>query len=373
LAWLDGAAFPHAALDKVWRLPGYGAPHDGIPGGGARPGDPALPSCWREAGELAADARGVAAAQLARPGPGTVAVVNGLGRPRDGLARVTVPVPEDGTRWLEVRDGSGAAVPSLAEGIRRRADGSLAEVTLTFAARDVPALGARSYQLAAAGPDTAPAWREVTGTTIENDVYLVAADAERGGTVSVPDKRTGARVLAGPGNELVLQDEYDKHPRHGEGPWHLAPKGPGTGSASVPATVRSQRCAIGARLIATFSLDGLAVTQETVLWDGADRVEFRTHVDGYDSRDRLLRVRFPADVPGGLPVYQTATAVIGRSFGVVDVDSAGVWYTLDNPAHQWFGLGSTARVRTGGPHGSTQAIGVAEVVCPDDRSGLADL
>ena len=28
-------------------------------------------------------------------------------------------------------------------------------------------------------------------------------------------------------------------------------------------------------------------------------------------------LRFPADVPGGLPVYQTATAVIGRSFGVV--------------------------------------------------------
>ena len=369
MAWLDGEPFPHAALDKVWRLLAYGAHHDGITGVESDQVYLDLLGGWREAWELATGARQDAATYLAGAGPGTVGVVNGLARPRDGLARVTVTVPADGTRWLEIQDASGAAVPSLAEGIRRRPDGSLAQVSLTFPARDVPALGARAYRLAAAEPGTAPAWREVAGTVIENGTYLVTADAERGGTVSVTDKRTGAQVLTGPGNELLLQEEYDKHPRHGEGPWHLAPKGPGTGSASVPATVRSQRSAIGSRLVATFTLDGLTVTAETLLWDGADRVEFRTHVDGYDAKDRLLRVRFPADVPGGLPVYQTATAVIGRSFGVVDVDSADVWYTLDNPAHRWFGLGSTARVRTGD---RSQAIGVAEIVCPDDPNGLTE-
>ena len=290
-------------------------------------------------------------------------MVNGLARPRDGVARVTVRVPEDGTRHLEVRDDAGAPVPSVAEGARRRPDGSLAEVTLTFLASGVPALGRRTYRLQAT--DTDPAgWRETGGTVIENAAYLVTADPARGGTVSVTDKRTGASVLAGPGNELVIQDEYAQHPRHGEGPWHLSPKGPGLGSASVPAAVRRERCGIGSRLVASFTLDGLDVTQETVLWDHAERVEFRTHVDSYAGRDRLLRVRFPADVPGGLPVYQTATAVIGRSFGVVDVDSADHWYTLDNPAHQWFGLGSVARVRDSG--GLAQAIGVAEVVCPED-------
>ncbi|HYB15086.1 MAG TPA: glycoside hydrolase family 38 C-terminal domain-containing protein, partial [Streptosporangiaceae bacterium] len=188
-----------------------------------------------------------------------------------------------------------------------------------------------------------------------------------GGTVSITDKRIGTSVLAGPGNELLIQDEYAQHPRHSEGPWHLSPKGPGTGSVSVAAQVRTQRCPLGSRLVASFTLDGLQVTQETLLWKDSERVEFRTHVDGYDGRDRLLRVRFPADVPGGLPVYQTATAVIGRPFGVVDVDSADHWFTLDNPAHQWFGLGSVARVRTG--DGPMQAIGVAEVVCPDGVEG----
>ena len=271
--------------------------------------------------------------------------------------------------WLELRDDAGRQVPALAEGVRRRDDGSLAEVTLTFRARDVPALGTRTYRLQAA--DTgAGGWQEADGTAIENDAYLVTADPARGGTISVTDKRTGTRVLTGPGNELVIQDEYAQHPRHGEGPWHLAPKGPGLGSASVPAVVRAERCPAGSRLVASFSLDGLDVTQETVLWDHAERVEFRTHVDSYTGRDRLLRVGFPADVPGGLPVYQTATAVIGRSFGVVDVDSADHWYTLDNPAYQWFGLGSVARVTDRG--GLAQAIGVAEVVCPEAPNGLGD-
>src|SRR4029078_1232526 len=102
---------------------------------------------------------------------------------------------------------------------------------------------------------------------------------------------------------------------------HRAHKGPGRGSSSVPAVVRAERCPAGSRLVASFSLDGLDVTQETVLWDHAERVEFRTHVDSYSWRERLPRVAFAADGPGGVPVYQTATAVMGRSFGVVDVDS----------------------------------------------------
>src|ERR1700722_15979695 len=380
LAWLAGAPYPHAALDKAWRLLAYGAHHDGITGVESDQVYLDLLGGWREAWELSAGARRDAVAYLSRragsaaPPGQPVRVFNGLARAREQMARVTVPVRADGTRWVELRDEAGQVVPALAEGVRRRDDGSLAEVTLTFLARDVPALGYRTYQVVPAeeaDSAAAAAWREVSEApyVIENGRYVVTADPAQGGTVSVTDKRTRASVLAGPGNEMIIQDEYAQHPRHGEGPWHLSPKGPGTGSASVLAAVRAERCPAGSRLVASFTLDGLEVTQETVLWESAERVEFRTHVDGYTGHDRLLRVRFPADVPGGLPVYQTATAVMGRSFGAADVDSADHWYTLDNPAHQWFGLGSTARVRTGGSGGTVQAIGVAEVICPDRQDG----
>ncbi|MBV9095030.1 MAG: glycoside hydrolase, partial [Streptosporangiaceae bacterium] len=372
VAWLDGAPFPAAALDRVWRLLAFGAHHDGITGVESDQVYLDLLGGWREAWELACSARRAAAAHLA--GAGGITVCNGLARERGGLARVTVRVPDDGTRWLDVRDGAGDPVAALAEGVRRRRDGSLAEVTLTFRAERVPGMGHRSYQaVPAATGEAASGWREVGGTAIENDAYLVVADPRRGGTLAITDKRIGASVLRGPGNELVLQEEYPAHPRHGEGPWNLSPKGPGTGSSSVAAQVRAQRCPAGSRLVAAYAFGGLQVTQETLLWHGAQRVEFRTHVDGYAGRDRLLRVRFPADVPGGLPVYQTATAVIGRSFGAVDVDSADHWYTLDNPAYQWFGVGSAARVVLG--RGETprarpmHAIGVAEVVCPKIQNG----
>ncbi|HTU06688.1 MAG TPA: glycoside hydrolase family 38 C-terminal domain-containing protein, partial [Trebonia sp.] len=278
-----------------------------------------------------------------------------------------------------------------AEGVRRHPDGSLAEVTLTFRARGVPALGHRRYPLAAvpAGAGTAGArggaavsegWSDIDGTTIENESFAVTADPSRGGTLSsVLDKRSGRQVLRGPGNELVLQEEYDKHPRWGEGPWHLSPKGPGTGSAGAAATVRAQRCAAGSRLVATFPLGDLTVTAETVLWDGADRVEFRTHLSGSIGKDRLLRVRFPAAADGGLPVYQTATAVIGRPFGTPEADVAAHAWTLDNPANQWFGVGSVARAVLSAPGGEVPVgIGVAEVITPDvvqngDRRLVRDL
>jgi alpha-mannosidase len=378
MAWLAGAPYPHATLDKTWRMLAYGAHHDGITGVESDQVYLDLMGGWREAWERATAARRDAVRYLAgaaadQPGL-AIAVGNGVARARTGLARVTVEVPDDGTRWLEVRDRAGEAVPTLAEGVRRRDDGSLAEVTLTFLARNVPGLGLRTYRaVPAADAEAASGWQEAAGTVsgvryaIENGRYLVTADPARGGTVSITDKRTRTSVLSEPGNELVVQDEYAPHPRHGEGPWHLSPKGPGAGSVSVAANVRAERCPLGSRLVASFTLDGLQVIQETLLWEASQRVEFRTHVDGYTGRDRLLRVRFPAAVPGGLPVYQTATAVVGRSFGVVDVDSADHWFTLDNPAHEWFGLGSVARVRTGA--GREHAIGVAEVVCPDDGQG----
>ena len=60
-------------------------------------------------------------------------------------------------------------------------------------------------------------------------------------------------------------------------------------------------------------------------------------------------------MPGGLPLYQTATAVIGRPFGAPEADTATHWWTLENPAGHWFGLGSVARVVLDAPDGQVSA------------------
>jgi len=392
LAWLAGAEYPAASLDKAWHQLVFGAHHDAITG---TEGDQVyldLLAGWREAwergeaarraaiGYLAARAGTAAAASAAGPagdasgpGPAAIVVVNSLAQPRSGMARVTLgPAGAAAPAgWLALRDDAGAAVPFLAEGVTRAGDGALREVTLTFRARDVPALGYRTYlAVPVPGPpggpqEAASRWQPVPGTAIENAAFAVTADPQAGGTLSrITDRRTGAELLAGPANELLLQEEYPAHPRWGEGPWLLSTTGAGRGSAGAPARLRAERCPAGSRLVAEFTLGGLTVTQETLLWDGASRIEFRTHADGSIGQDRLLRVAFPVAVAGGLPVYQSALSVLGRPFGAADTDVARHSFTLDNPAHEWFGLGSTARVAVAGPDGARQlqAIGVAEVV-----------
>jgi alpha-mannosidase len=375
LAWLGGAGYPAESLDKAWRQLAYGAHHDAITGTESDEVYLDLLAGWREAWQRGDAARRDAIAFLTGTGldgaPGAAApavtVVNGLARERDAMATATVRLPEPGTPWLTVTDpGTGAPLPALAEGVRRHPDGSLAEVTLTFRARGVPPLGFVRYPLAAGAAPAGGGWAGVDGLAIENDAFLVTGSDGHGALTGVFDKAAGREVLTRPGNDLVLQEEYQQHPRWNEGPWHLSPKGPGLAACSVPAVVRAQRSPVGSRLVASYTLGDLSVTAETLLWDGADRVEFRTRVSGSIGKEHLLRVRFPASLPGGLPVYQTATAVIGRPFGAPEADVAEHWWTLDNPANHWFGVGAVARASLGTAGGDVPvALGVAEVVTPD--------
>jgi alpha-mannosidase len=406
LAWLAGAPYPAQSLDKAWRQLAYGAHHDAITGTESDQVYLDLLAGWREAWQRGDAARQDAIAFLTgadRDGAAcggsdgadaglAVTVANGLARPRDGMATVTVRLDAPGTLWLTVLDAvSGDPLPALAEGTQWHDDGSLAAVTLTFRAAGLPPLGFLRYPLRAtpmpgedgepaaqaaraaraangAGPARVCDWEQADGLTISNEALAVTADPARGGALtSVIDLRTGRNLLGGPGNDLVLQEEYEQHPRWGEGPWHLSPKGPGVSSSTIAAQVRAERSPVGSRLVASYQLADLTITAETILWDGADRVEFRTHVSGSIGRDHLLRVRFPARVTGGLPVYQTATAVIGRPFGAPEADVAQHWWTLDNPANHWFGVGAVARATLAASSGEVPvALGVAEVIAPDD-------
>ena len=171
LAWLAGAPYPAESIDKAWRQIAYGAHHDAITG---TEGDQVyldLLAGWREAWERGDVARAAAARHLAgAPGavgaataPGwetTLCVFNTLARPRSGMARFTLTIDEPGTERITVRDHGGAELPALAEGIRRHPDHSLAEVTLTFRATDVPAVGYRAYWASA---EPAPATGPCTG------------------------------------------------------------------------------------------------------------------------------------------------------------------------------------------------------------------
>ncbi|MFC5815573.1 glycoside hydrolase family 38 C-terminal domain-containing protein [Nonomuraea harbinensis] len=346
-ALLGLGRYPHTALDKVWRQLAYGAHHDAITGSESDQVYIDLLTGWREAYDLAADARDRALdalmGQVAVDGR-SVVVTNTLPFARDGLVRVRLGP------GLRVADPAGVEIPAVSE-----------HGTLTFTARDVPATGWRTYRIVEGRADP---WQDLPGTTIENERWRIVADPARGGALaSVTDLATGRELLTGLGNELRLYEEYPQHPDMGEGPWHLMPTGSSLGSGDAPAdSVRAETSPVGQRIIVTGQVGEVAYEQVVTLLAGSHRVDLTTRVVDYTGADRLLRVRFPAHVEGALPVSDVAGAVVGRGFALPDVDSAEHPWTLDNPANTWFGLSSTARVDLG-PAGA-RAIGVAEIVVP---------
>ena len=367
---LGEGRYPEAALDKVWRQLAYGAHHDAITGSESDQVYIDLLTGWREAHDLAAAARDAAAASLVArvdtTGDGSALVVlNTLAFERTDVVRVELET----TAVVRVVDDTGTDVPAVLE----------APGVLRFVARAVPSMGWRSYRLV--DGEEPGGWRDVPdGTpTIENDLFVVTADPERGGTLaSLRDKRRDAELLTGPANELRVYEEYDQHPTFGEGPWHLLPNGRVVGAAGAPAVVSVQESAIGRRIVSRGEVDGVSYEQVVTLLDGLDRVGFVTRVLDHEQSDRLVRVRFPVDQPGALPVSEVAGAVIGRGFGLIEVDTETAPWTLDNPANTWFGIGTTARVDLVDGSGTcvgARAMAVAEVVLADgaDSSSVRDL
>ncbi|MQS11084.1 glycoside hydrolase [Streptomyces kaniharaensis] len=362
--------YPSAALDKVWRHLAYGAHHDAITGSESDQVYLDLLGGWREAHDLATAVRDAAldalSARISTVGEGSpVVVTNTLSFDRTDLVAVRLP---PGGRAVRVLDDAGAEVPSVVD-----------RGTLRFLAADVPALGWRTWRLVEGSP--AAAWTAVEGWTIANRRYRVSADPARGGGLTSVHDLLHERELiqAGRiGNELRVHEEYPQHPDFGEGPWHLVPKGPVVGSGSAPAEVRRETGPLGERLVIAGTVDEIRYEQTVTLWHGLDRVDCRTRVIDHSRADRLVRLRFPVDLPGALPVSEVAGAVVGRGFALPDVDSAEAPWTLDNPANTWFGLGATARAVLRDPAGSPlgeRALGVAEVVVPglDDAADVRDL
>jgi alpha-mannosidase len=351
----SGAEYPQAALAKAWVQLAYGAHHDAITGSESDQVYLDLLTGWRDAWELGRAARDNSLALLSAAVGGDVTVWNPLAHKRTDVVTARLESPLGA--GVRVLDPDDTELPAHVEHDGR---------SVTWLARDVPSLGWRAYRLVPAREATG--WEPMPGAAIANERYRLEADPSRGGGI-VSLVSDGRQLIAAGrvGNELALYEEYPSHPRQGEGPWHLLPKGPVVCSSQSPARVRAYRGPLGQRLVVRGRIGGqLRYTQTLTLWDGLARLDCRTVIDEFTGEDRLLRLRWPCPVPGAMPVSEVGDAVVGRGFallhdGARSVDTARHLWTLDNPAYGWFGLSSAARLRVGA---DVRAISVAEVVSP---------
>jgi alpha-mannosidase len=376
-----GARFPTEAIDKAWRQLLFGAHHDGITGSESDQVYLDLIGGWREAVELGTTVHEAAishlAARIDTAGDGqAITVFNPLSWPRSDVAHVDIALPDDRSSGIELRDDGGETIPFLLESadpldahVPRRA-------TIAFLARDVPAIGYRTFHaVPSATPLDDAGWRVVDTLAIENETFALTVDPSRGGGISsLVDKRSGKQLIR-PGevvNELRAYREYPNHPLFAEGPWHLTPDGRFTSAIDFATEITVEVSPIGQRIRLDGPFEVSRRHQEIRLWTGIDRVDLSTALHDYDGHDRLFRLRFPTAVEGGTPVSETGNAVIGRPFGRPNVDVAEVPFTLDHPAYNWFALGVTAQVALGAAGASAsearaaRAIGIAEVVVGDD-------
>ena len=376
-ALLTGADYPQAALAKGWAQLVYGAHHDAITGSESDQVYLDLLTGWRDAWQLGRSARDNALAALSGlvatgPADATAVVVwNPVAQSRTDVVTVRLETPLVGGVAVVGPDGEQTAGHVEHGGH-----------TVSWLATGVPSLGWRSYRLIPAATRDSPGWQPIAGLRIGNDHHDLTVDPARGGGVSSWRHRVGGKsrelIADGAiGNEIAVYDEYPKHPSSGEGPWHLVTSGRVyTSAIATEVTAQAYRGPLGERVVVRGVIgDVLAYTQTLTLWRGVDRLDCRTTIDEFTGSDQLVRLRWPCPVPGAMPVAEVGDAVIGRGFGLLHetpnraVDTARHPWTLDTPAHRWFGLSATARVTvTGGAAAATRAVSVAELVAPDDRA-----
>ncbi len=377
-AMLHGADYPHLLMDKAWRQLVYGAHHDAITGSESDQVYIDLLTGWREADDIGRQvlerSTGYLDTLVSTGYAGTdleLTVYNPSSWYRRDQVSVTVELPS--LTGLILLDPDDNPTPVLISDVSRDEQGRLTRATLTFEA-EVPSLGyAAGWRVRGVGARNEIGWQDVEGQSIESVRHRITVDPARGGgVVELFDKQLGRNLLRDNeiGNELLLHQEYSEHPKFHEGPWHLVPNGDRQGSADQPASsVRKQVSPLGERLIVAGELGGIRYQQQLTLWRQGKQVECATSLDDFDGADLLVRLRWPIDAPGGLPVSEVGDAVVGRGFGLIDVDSAEHPWTLDNPAYGWFGVSSTARVRIRDAGSDVivndRAIGIAELIAPN--------
>ena len=290
---VTGHPYPDAALDKAWRQLIYGAHHDAITGSESDQVYIDLITGWRELHDLAETVHADATQALAdRVTPGTgpdLVVFNSATWQRRDVLTVDDPAGPSTTLGL---------CPPFAR-----------TVDSASSYRSCPAWASRRSP---SSEGSAPEWAPGGGTTIRNEFYEVTVDPARGGGVSsLRALAEGGRELlrAGDiGNELVVQEEYPRHPRFGEGPWHLTPTGTTAArSRDVRADVEVEHSPAGSRITVRADLGLFRYTQRLTLWTGVAAPR-------RDHHHRRLRRRGPAD-PGPLALRRAGRAAGARGGG----------------------------------------------------------
>ena len=232
-------------------------------------------------------------AQITAEGDGVV-VWNLLSHPVTAQAELAMDSEED----LALYDGN-KQLPS-------RYDQKDGVTVLRFVAQDVPAMGYKVFEWREKNTDL-PAVIAKTNL-LENECLKVELD-ENGLLTSVYDKKNAREVLSGKGNLLtVFQDKcvheaaWNLELNYQKKYWEL------TEAQSIEVIESSELRGL-IRIVRVFNKS--TITQDVILNTGADRLDFDTTVEWFES-DKMLKAAFEVDILSAKATFETAHGAIER-------------------------------------------------------------
>ena len=193
---------------------------------------------------------------------------------------------------------------------------------LLFVARDVPAMGHDLYLLKAGKAPEATHGLSAWNGGLKGPFFDVRIDTTSGWLRSIVDLRTGRELLAGPGNELQLLEDL---PTAWDA-WNIGWTGKlfpmtfrgaevietGPVRADRPPVPRLPEARDVRKEFPTEDFPSSFFTQDVILYNGLDRIDFVTAVDWWEDRI-MLKVSFPLAVTDSAATYEIPYGSIRRS------------------------------------------------------------
>ncbi|PIU45429.1 MAG: hypothetical protein COS95_03535 [Ignavibacteriales bacterium CG07_land_8_20_14_0_80_59_12] len=342
LATMFGRKYNSADLESAWRNVMFNQFHDILPGSSIREVYTDAPERYKQAyavgdfqlrKSLEQIASQVNTAKLKKGKP--VVVFNPLSWDRNDIVRVKLD--EGDLNDYAVFDARGKEIPSQAvsKGEYKR--------EVIFIADKVPSLGYALYELRPQKSAAAGTALHATPAELENDDFRIAIDSDSGWVKSIFDKRNNREVLSGFGNKLQLLED---RPSAWDA-WNIGLTGREFPSTFKGADVlESGPVRVVLRLRRTYLKPGVKkdlptedfpssfFTQDIILYNGVDRIDFATDVDWWEEKT-MLKVAFPLTVSDTVASYEVPFGTIERS---TQMRNSWEQAKVEVPAERWADL-----------------------------------
>jgi alpha-mannosidase len=341
LSTLSGGAYDSASLEEAWRNVLFNQFHDLLPGSGIREIYLDAAERYRAAQEIGSHELDRALTTIA----GSVDTSSAQGTPLlvfnpvawDRTDLVRVKLPGEGAGPWAVFDSAGREVASQIVPAGRFAR------EILFVAEGVPSLGYATFDLRPLVPHAAASSLAASPQGIESRLFKLAVDPATGWIASLVDKRNGREIFAGPANRLQLLED---NPTAWDA-WNIGLTGTEYPSAfrgaevvesgPVRTVLRLKRDTLKPGVKKDYPTEDFPssfFTQDVVLYDRLDRIDFVVDADWWEEHT-MLKVAFPVAVSDVKATYEIPFGSIERSTG-----SSDSWdqVKVEVPAQRWADL-----------------------------------